>query len=79
MPTLSPDSRRARGRLASLHARADRVSAEEIEEAQRDYAAASLADHIAAVVAQAPPLTNEQREKLANLLASARPAEGDAA
>ncbi len=68
MPTLSPESRRARGHLASLHARADRVPAEAIAEARRDYAAQALADHIAQVVAQAPPLTNEQRERLALLL-----------
>lgn len=68
MPTLSPDGRRARARLASLHARADRVPAEAIVDARREYEAQALADHIARVVDAAPPLTNEQREKLAVLL-----------
>ncbi len=65
---LSAPARRARAHLASVSARADRVPAEVITEARRDYVAAALADHIARVVAEAPPLTNEQREKLALLL-----------
>jgi hypothetical protein len=41
-------------------------------EAQRDLRAVKLAEHIAAVVAQAPPLTCEQRDRLAELLRPAR-------
>ena len=41
---------------------------DEVAAARRDHAAASIADHIARVVADAPPLTPEQRERLASLL-----------
>lgn len=37
-------------------------------EARRELRAAQLAEHIAKVVAQAPPLTNDQRNRLALLL-----------
>ena len=39
--------------------------------AKRDLAAANLAAYISKVVAQAPPLSNEQRERLALLLRGA--------
>ncbi|GAA3667102.1 hypothetical protein FB459_1265 [Yimella lutea] len=40
----------------------------ELIEARRSYRAEKLAEHIAKVVAEAPPLTPEQRDRLAVLL-----------
>lgn len=49
-------------------------------EARRDLAAANLEAYVRRVVATAPPLTNEQRERLAVLLTGGRtPNGGDAA
>ncbi|HLV03942.1 MAG TPA: hypothetical protein VKY79_05105 [Actinomycetaceae bacterium] len=42
---------------------------EKITEARRDLAAAKLADYVAKVVAEAPPLTMEQRHRISQLLA----------
>jgi hypothetical protein len=39
-----------------------------VVEARRDYAAAKLAEHIKKIIDQAPPLTDEQRARLAALL-----------
>lgn len=39
-----------------------------VTEARRDLRAANLADHIRRVVNEAPPLTDEQRARLAALL-----------
>jgi hypothetical protein len=39
-----------------------------VEDARRDYAAAKLADYIKRTVDAAPPLSPEQRERLAALL-----------
>ena len=39
-----------------------------VADARRDFRAARLAAYIEKVVAQAPPLTNEQRDRLALLL-----------
>lgn len=50
----------------------------ELLAAKRDYRAERLAIHVAAVVALAPPLTPEQRERIASLL-SGGGAGGDAA
>lgn len=41
---------------------------EELEEARRDHAAAKLAEHIRKSLSTAPPLTTEQRERIARLL-----------
>ena len=40
----------------------------ELVDARRNYRAERLAEHIAKVVAEAPPLTAEQRDRLAVLL-----------
>lgn len=40
----------------------------ELVAARRDYRAEKLAEHIAKAVAEAPPLTDEQRDRLATLL-----------
>ncbi|MFN8081261.1 MAG: hypothetical protein U0Q19_17020 [Kineosporiaceae bacterium] len=53
---------------------------EELGELRTAMAAERLAEHIERVVAQAPPLTAEQRDRLALLLRpSASPSAGDAA
>lgn len=57
---------RARGRLGVASRRGNR---DEIAEAHRDLAAAKIAAYIDKVVAEAPPLTDAQRERLAALLA----------
>lgn len=41
---------------------------EDVDEARRDFTAAKLADYIKRTVDQAPPLTDEQRERIAALL-----------
>jgi hypothetical protein len=56
-----------RARVASL-SRSRTADDPDLVEARRNMRAERLADHIAKVVAQAPPLSNEQREKLAQLL-----------
>lgn len=45
----------------------------DVTDLQRQLKAERLADHIAAVVAAAPPLTDEQRDKLALLLRAGAP------
>ena len=63
---------RARSRLANEVKRAKRkpepTSTERLSEARRDLAAAKLDAYISAVVAQAGPLTPEQKAKLVVLL-----------
>lgn len=49
---------------------------ERLHAAKRDHAAAMLEQHITRIVAAAPPLTPEQRDRLASLL---RPVAGRAA
>jgi hypothetical protein len=68
---------RERARLAGLSARR-KPTDPELLEAQRDYRALALADHIERVAAAAPPLTPEQLDRLASLL-SPTSAEGSAA
>jgi len=43
----------------------------ELIEARRDFAAERLAIHVARVVAEAPPLTNEQLDRIAAILRGA--------
>lgn len=57
-----------RGRVAAL-TRSRPASDPDLQEARRDLAASKLADYINRVISQAPPLTNEQRERLSALLA----------
>jgi hypothetical protein len=47
----------------------------QVVDARRDFAAAKIADYIAKVVAEAPPLTDEQRVRICALLRAG----GDAA
>ncbi len=59
-----------RGRVAAL-SRSRSPEDPELLDARRSLAAERLAKHIEQIVAQAPPLTNEQREILAAMLAPA--------
>ena len=67
-----------RAAIARAARRAKRTASDEDREAERraraDYAAAKLEEHIRRVVDAAPPLTAEQRDRLALLLR-----DGDAA
>lgn len=56
-----------RGRVAAL-SRSRSADDPELVDARRDLKAQRLADHVAKVVAEAPPLTDEQRERIAGLL-----------
>lgn len=59
----------ARGRFAALN-RYREDDDPELIEAQRDLAAEVLAKHVAKVVADAPPMTPEQRDRIAAILHS---------
>jgi hypothetical protein len=61
---MSEESRTLRGKLAS----AGRDNPEAVEDLRRDFEAERLADHIRRLVAEAPPLTAEQKNRLAALL-----------
>lgn len=63
---------RERGRVASL-TRSRPADDPELIEARRNLRAEKLAEYVARVVAEAPPLTDAQRDRIAALL---RPAGG---
>lgn len=63
----SPQSRSARARLAQS-VQTNGPDAVETTNARRDFAAARLDDYIRDTLAKAPPLTNEQRARLRELL-----------
>ena len=70
---LTQDRRRARGRLANAAQRASRFPNDPAAQAARDdadrqYRVVAAEDYIRELVASAPPLTAEQRDKLAALL-----------
>lgn len=56
-----------RARVASL-TRSRKSDDPELIEARRNMRALKLEEHVLRVVAEAPPLTNEQRERIASLL-----------
>ena len=56
-----------RGRVAAL-SRSRQPDDPELLAARRDLAADVISDHIARIVAKAPPLTDEQRDRIATLL-----------
>lgn len=66
------ERRLARSQLANSSRRAKSTPTAEnlaaLADAKRRYAESALAEHIARVVDAAPPLTAEQRERLAKLL-----------
>jgi hypothetical protein len=71
--SLSPERRKARAQYARAAQVAKRhpddAEAQEAAEVERrDYYATALGDHIREVVAKAPPLSTEQRDRLAVLL-----------
>ncbi|WP_299956700.1 hypothetical protein [uncultured Modestobacter sp.] len=72
---LSPETAEARSRLG-LSVRYQGPESEAAQQARRDLKAAKLADHIKRVVDAAPPLTSEQRSRLAGLLTPARQQRG---
>lgn len=77
---LSEESTKHRARIASLTRRNhDGRHSAELVEARRDFAAARIADHIAKVVAAAPPLSDEQCTRLTELLRPVRHPGGGAA
>lgn len=57
----------ARSRLATT-VRLHRNDTKRVTDARRDLAAAKLAEYVRKTVAEAPPLTDEQRERIAALL-----------
>lgn len=59
---------RERARIASL-TRSRTADDPELIEARRNLRAIRLQEHVAKVVAEAPPLTMEQRHRIAQLLA----------
>ncbi len=70
---MRQERRITRASLASNEAKLKRDphddgTRDRVETLRAQYRALALEDHIREAVAQAPPLTNEQREKLALLL-----------
>lgn len=66
--TVDPtDWRSPRGRVAAL-SRSRTADDPDLQGARRDLRAARLADYITRTVAEAPPLTADQRDTLATLL-----------
>lgn len=63
---MTPEQRRARARLAALSRHAP--ESVDVGEVRRELRASRLADHIRAVVASSPALTEAQREELVSLL-----------
>jgi hypothetical protein len=68
--TISPEVAHTRARVAAKSRDHNRAACPETElsDAKRDHRAAVLADYIARSLAAAPPLTDEQRVRLAELL-----------
>jgi hypothetical protein len=71
VPKPSPAVTRHRNRVAGLH-RYGNPDPEKLDEAHRDLRAAKLEDYIAKTLAAAPPLTDAQRSRLAELLKPVR-------
>ena len=73
MPPISPTTRRARARLAQATAERnkqphDPVLTAEVDQRRREYRYLSAQDYIRQLVDAAPPLTPQQRDRLALLL-----------
>lgn len=67
MAPTSPAVAHERARIASL-TRSRTADDPELIEARRNLRAASLESHIARILAEAPPLTADQRQRIAGLL-----------
>ena len=63
---MSPVARRERARIASLSRSRD-VDDPDLIEARRNLRAATLESHVLRVLNEAPPLTDDQRRRLAGL------------
>lgn len=63
--TMGPESRRIRAKIARTIQRDQQA---DVTDLRREFATARIADHIKRVVDAAPPLTPEQRDRLALLL-----------
>ncbi|MEZ5150698.1 hypothetical protein [Rhodococcus zopfii] len=74
MAPLSPAARSKRAKIAAL-SRDREPNDPELLETRRDLRALKLEEYVTRVVAEAPPLTDEQRERIASLLRAG----GDAA
>lgn len=66
--TMSPVARRERARIASL-SRSRAADDPDLIEARRNLRAASLEAHVLRILDEAPPLTADQRQRIAGLLA----------
>ena len=69
---LSPDAAHYRARLGGLKSRGVPDNDPRYDEARRDLRAAVLTDYVERMLADWPPLTDEQRSKLAELLKPVR-------
>lgn len=67
MARVSPAVAHERARIASL-TRSRTADDPELIEARRNLRAASLESHITRILDEAPPLTDEQRHRIAGLL-----------
>jgi len=65
---ITPEISRAGARLAGLHRGSNVLDPEVVQAARQDLATAKLARYVAEIVAGAPPLRPEQRERLVALL-----------
>jgi hypothetical protein len=74
MPANSPSLRRSTARAGA----AARWRHPDADQARRDLAAERISSYIQRVLADAPPLTDAQRDRLAVLLAGGRKSPGDA-
>lgn len=72
LPPLNPEQRKKRASIAAK--RRHNPTDPDTADAQRDFRAERAEDYIRRLVDEAPPLTDEQRARLAALLA---PAGGD--
>jgi len=75
MPASSPTIRNSTARAGA----AVRWGKANADDARRELATERISEYVQKVLANAPPLTNEQRERLALLLHDATPNRGAAA
>lgn len=73
IPTVPSSRRRAAAVVGALH-RHHGPDDPRLADARRDLRAAELEEHVRRIVAEAPPLTDDQRSRIAALLRPAAPA-----
>lgn len=66
--SMSTKVTQARSRLATLSRRSMAATTDQIEEARRALAEAKIVEYVEKVVASAPPLSDEQRNRIAALI-----------